>query len=32
MESTSVAAEFSTKYKWINKEYPIIAKLLSQLI
>ena len=29
MESTSVATRFSTKYKWINKEYPIIAKLLS---
>jgi hypothetical protein len=29
MESTSVATRFSTKYKWINKDYPIIAKLLS---
>ncbi len=29
MESTSVVTRFSTKYKWINKEYPIIAKLLS---
>lgn len=29
MESTSVATRFSTKHKWINKEYPIIAKLLS---
>jgi len=29
MESTSVVTRFSTKYKWINKDYPIIAKLLS---
>ena len=29
MESTSVVTRFSTKYKWINQDYPIIAKLLS---
>ena len=29
MESTSVITRFSTKYKWINPDYPIIAKLLS---
>lgn len=29
MESTSVVTRFSTKYKWLNKDYPIIAKLLS---
>lgn len=29
MESTSVVTRFSTKYKWINQNYPIIAKLLS---
>jgi hypothetical protein len=29
MESTSVVTRFSTKYKWINKDYPVIAKLLS---
>ncbi len=29
MESTSVVTRFSTKYKWINKDYPILAKLLS---
>ena len=29
MESTSVITRFSTKYKWINQDYPIIAKLLS---
>ncbi|GAA4074985.1 hypothetical protein GCM10022389_20790 [Flavobacterium cheonanense] len=29
MESTSVVTRFSTKYKWINEDYPIIAKLLS---
>lgn len=29
MESTSVVTRFSAKYKWINKNYPIIAKLLS---
>lgn len=29
MESTSVVTRFSTKYKWINPNYPIIAKLLS---
>lgn len=28
-ESTSVVTRFSTKYKWINKDYPVIAKLLS---
>jgi hypothetical protein len=29
MESTSVITRFSTKYKWINSNYPVIAKLLS---
>ena len=29
MESTSVVTRFSTKYKWINQDYPVIAKLLS---
>ncbi|KFC59184.1 hypothetical protein FEM08_20450 [Flavobacterium gilvum] len=29
MESTAVVTRFSTKYKWINPDYPIIAKLLS---
>ena len=29
MESTSVVTRFSTKNNWINKEYPVIAKLLS---
>jgi len=29
MESTSVVTRFSTKYKWINQDYPIMAKLLS---
>jgi hypothetical protein len=29
VESTSVVTRFSTKYKWINQSYPIIAKLLS---
>lgn len=29
MESTSVVTRFSTKYKWINPDYPVIAKLLS---
>lgn len=29
MESTSVVTRFSTRYKWINQDYPIIAKLLS---
>jgi hypothetical protein len=29
MESTSVVTRFSTKYKWINQDYPILAKLLS---
>lgn len=28
-ESTSVITRFSTKYNFVNKEYPIIAKLLS---
>jgi hypothetical protein len=28
-ESTSVVTRFSTKYNWINKDYPVIAKLLS---
>jgi len=28
-ESTSVVTRFSAKYKWINKDYPVIAKLLS---
>jgi len=28
-ESTSVVTRFSTKYKWINQDYPVIAKLLS---
>ena len=28
-ESTSVVTRFSTKYKWINADYPIIVKLLS---
>ena len=29
MESTSVVTRFSAKYKWINQNYPVIAKLLS---
>ena len=29
IESTSVVTRFSTKYKWIHKDYPVIAKLLS---
>jgi len=29
MESTSVVTRFSTKYTWINPDYPILAKLLS---
>lgn len=29
MESTSIITRFSTKYKWVNQDYPIIAKLLS---
>lgn len=29
MESTSVVTRFSTNYKWVNQDYPIIAKLLS---
>jgi hypothetical protein len=29
MESTSVVTRFSTKYKRVNRDYPIIAKLLS---
>lgn len=29
MESTSVVTRFSTTYKWVNQDYPIIAKLLS---
>jgi hypothetical protein len=29
MESTSVVTRFSIKYKWVNQEYPILAKLLS---
>ncbi|MBP6754671.1 MAG: hypothetical protein KA210_00890 [Bacteroidia bacterium] len=29
MESTSVVTRFSTKYKWNNQDYPVIAKLLS---
>ena len=28
-ESTSVVTRFSTNYKWINKDYPVISKLLS---
>lgn len=28
-ESTSVVTRFSTKHKWANKNYPVIAKLLS---
>lgn len=28
-ESTSVVTRFSAKNKWINKDYPVIAKLLS---
>ncbi|MBK6571876.1 MAG: hypothetical protein IPG21_05325 [Saprospiraceae bacterium] len=28
-ESTSVVTRFSTKYKWIKKDFPVIAKLLS---
>jgi len=28
-ESTAVVTRFSTKYKWINKDFPVIAKLLS---
>ena len=28
-ESTSVITRFSTKYNFVNKEYPVIAKLLS---
>lgn len=29
MESTSVVTRFSTKYKWINPDYTVLAKLLS---
>ncbi len=29
MESTSIVTRFSTNYKWIDSNYPIIAKLLS---
>ncbi|MDB2495441.1 putative virulence factor, partial [Flavobacteriaceae bacterium] len=29
MESTSVVTRFSTQNKFVNKEYPVIAKLLS---
>lgn len=29
MESTSVITRFSTKYKWIKQDYPVIAKLLT---
>ncbi len=28
-ESTSVVTRFTTKHKWVNKDYPVIAKLLS---
>lgn len=31
MESTSVVTRFSTKYKWINQNFPVIAKLLSPM-
>lgn len=29
MESTSVITRFSIKYKWVNHDFPILAKLLS---
>jgi hypothetical protein len=28
-ESTSVVTRFSAKYKWVNSDFPVIAKLLS---
>ena len=28
-ESTSVVTRFSAKYKWVNPNFPVIAKLLS---
>lgn len=29
VESTSVVTRFTTKYKWVDQSYPILAKLLS---
>ncbi len=28
-ESTSVVTRFSTKYKWVNSDFPVIAKILT---